>query len=93
MSWLHNNSSRRMSTADLTVDQAAHPDWISAVERTPVPGEQVYCASGVAEVVKVLGKTGDGSRLLELKLPDVASKPFFAAASNVLVAPAAPSLC
>jgi hypothetical protein len=39
-------------------------------------------------VVKVLGRTGDGSRLLELKLKNVVgAKPFFAAASNVLVAP------
>jgi hypothetical protein len=39
-------------------------------------------------VVKVLGRTGDGSRLLELKLKNVAgAKPFFAAASNVLVCP------
>jgi hypothetical protein len=43
----------------------------------------------MAEVVKVLGKTGDGSRLLELRLPDTSAKPFFAAASNVLVAPPA----
>jgi hypothetical protein len=39
--------------------------------------------------VALLGKTGDGSRLLEIRLGDVQAKPFFAAASNVLVAPAA----
>ena len=44
-------------------------------------------ATGV--VTAVLGKTGDGSRLLEIKLTDPAARPFFAAASNVLVAPAA----
>jgi hypothetical protein len=41
----------------------------------------------MAQVVRVLGKTGDGSRLLELKLPDTSAKPFFAAASNVLISP------
>jgi hypothetical protein len=93
MTWLHNNSSRRMSPSDLSVKHEAHPDWISGTDRIPTVGEQVYCTSGLAEVVKLLGKTSDGSRLLELKLPDTASKPFFAAASNVLVAPAAPVLC
>jgi hypothetical protein len=86
MSLIHNNS-RRISPAELHVDHATHPGWTSGVERVPMVGEQVYCTSGLAEVVKLLGKTGDGSRLLELKLPEVAAKPFFAAASNVLVAP------
>ncbi|HEX5726963.1 MAG TPA: hypothetical protein VFX98_15920 [Longimicrobiaceae bacterium] len=88
MSWLQ-NSSRRIKPADLHVDQAAHPEWASGAERIPSVGEHVYCTGGLAEVVRLLGKTGDGSRLLELRLPDMpASKPFFAAASNVLVAPA-----
>ncbi|HEV2149905.1 MAG TPA: hypothetical protein VGR37_21080 [Longimicrobiaceae bacterium] len=87
MSWLPNNSSRRIHAADLHVDSALHPEWVSGGERSPAVGEQVYCTSGEAEVVRLLGKTGDGSRLLELKLPQAAAKPFFAAASNVLVAP------
>jgi hypothetical protein len=47
----------------------------------------VQCAEGLAEVVRIGGKTGDGSRLLELCLPDRPRQPFFAAASNVLVPP------
>jgi hypothetical protein len=48
-------------------------------------GENVQCIEGEAEVVKLLGRTGDGSRLLELRLPDRPKQPFFAASSNVLV--------
>jgi hypothetical protein len=51
----------------------------------PQVGEYVYCVEGPAEVVKLLGKTGDGSRLLELRFPG-RREPFFAAASNVLLA-------
>lgn len=89
MSWIPNNSSRRIHAQDLHVDPALHPECISGGERIPAVGELVYCTSGEAEVVRLLGKTGDGSRLLELKLAQAAAKPFFAAASNVLVAPAA----
>ena len=87
--WLHNDAPQ-IRPADTHVDQAARPDWPTGAERVPAVGEQVYCTGGTAEVVRLLGKTGNGSRLLELRLPDTpASKPFFAAASNVLVAPAA----
>jgi hypothetical protein len=41
----------------------------------------------MAEVVRILGKTGDGSRLLELRLLEKDAPPFYAAASNVLVMP------
>jgi hypothetical protein len=42
----------------------------------------------MAEVLKVHGRIGDGSRLLELKLLEVEhAPPFFAAASNGLVQP------
>jgi len=37
-------------------------------------------------VLSVHGKTGDGSRLLQIRLGD-GTPPFFAAASNVLVMP------
>jgi hypothetical protein len=40
----------------------------------------------MAQVVKLLGKTGSG-RLLELKVADGRRAAFFAAAGNVLVAP------
>lgn len=87
MSWLNNNT-RRVDPADLHVDGAACPEWPSGGVRVPAVGEQVLCTAGIAEVVKLLGKTGDGSRLLELRLLQAGGKPFFAAASNVRVAPA-----
>jgi hypothetical protein len=59
------------------------------VERLPLVGEEVHCTAGAATVLKVLGRTGDGSRLLELRLPEQPRASFFAAASNVLLAPSA----
>jgi hypothetical protein len=84
-----NNSATRRLSAELHVDSALRPGWVSGLERIPAVGEEIFCVAGVGQVVKVLGRTGDGSRLLEVKLPDPTSKPFFAAASNVLVAPLA----
>jgi hypothetical protein len=84
------HSSRRIVREELKVQGTDAQDaegWSSAVTRLPAPGEQVQCAEGMAQVVRILGRTGDGSRLLELTLPDRPNKPFFAAASNVLVRP------
>lgn len=82
------NSARRLRNADLQIDPSVKPGWESGASRTPRPGEIVYCTEGEAEVVRVLGRTGDGSRLLELRLLERTAPPFFAAASNVLVRPA-----
>ena len=71
----------------LHVDDSNHEQWQRGNERTLVAGVTVLCAAGLARVAKVCGKTGDGSRLLELILVEGDGKPFFAAASNVLVAP------
>jgi hypothetical protein len=79
------NSSRRLKNTDLHVDSASHPGWQVEEMRTPSKGETVYCTEGRAEVAKVCGKTGDGSRLLELRLLDKEAPPFYAAASNVLL--------
>jgi hypothetical protein len=82
------NSMRRTALSSLKVASSEdRPDWISATTRLPTIGERVCCAEGMAEVSKILGKTSDGSRLLELILPDRPRHPFFASASNVLVAP------
>jgi hypothetical protein len=81
------DSTRRMSRDELSVRRDSHPDWTTAVERLPAVGEEVFCAEGYAEVVRVLGKTGDGSRLLELRVQGAKPHTFFAAASNVLVNP------
>ncbi|HET9983317.1 MAG TPA: hypothetical protein VFQ38_07010 [Longimicrobiales bacterium] len=68
------------------IDRSARPGWATGHERLPSVGEAVYCTAGPASVVRVHGKTGDGSRLLELRLASGAREPFFAAGSNVLVA-------
>ncbi len=77
----------RLSPENLKIDRAARPDWPTGADRTPAVGEEVYCTEGLCSVMRVLGRTGNGSRLLELKLPGEQRKPFFAAASNVLVRP------
>ena len=81
------NSSKRLRKDQLTVDPTAHEDWPSGSERPPRVGDRVYCVAGLAEVIKLVGKTSEGARILELKLLDVVAAPFFAASSNVLVAP------
>lgn len=83
----YSNSSNRIHAADLRVSREDRPGWSTGAERTPSVGEEVYCTQGLGEVARLHGKTGDGSRLLELRLPDPKAKPFFAAASNVLVRP------
>ncbi len=77
----------QMSPQKLKVDRAARPDWPTGAEQAPVAGGAVYCTAGVCTVTRVLGRTGDGSRLLELRLAGGDQRPFFAAASNVLVRP------
>ena len=81
------NSTRRMRAEEFRVDPDAMPGWILGSERTPAVGEEVICAGGPGSVAFVHGKTGDGSRLLQIRLSDGNSPPFFAAASNVLVSP------
>ncbi|MBI4410821.1 MAG: hypothetical protein HY561_14015 [Gemmatimonadetes bacterium] len=85
---LHSNSARRLKPTDVQVDRSVKPGWETGAARLPRLGECVYCTEGLAEVVRLLGKTGDGSRLLELRLIERSAGPFFAAASNVLVEPA-----
>ncbi len=84
---MHANSSKRLRFEELRVDRSARHGWQSGDQQVPRVGQQVYCTQGMADVIRLLGKTGDGSRLLELRLVDRVAPPFFAAASNVLVAP------
>jgi hypothetical protein len=81
------NTTKRVRPEDLQVDQTSQPSWISGASQPPMVGDRVQCTGGLAEVVKLLGKASDGTRILELKLVDAVAPPFFAAASNVLVAP------
>ena len=73
---------------DLRMERSARPGWPTGSEQLPIIGQHVYCKGGMAEVVRVLGRTGDGSRLLELRLLNKSSEAFHAAASNILVEPA-----
>jgi len=77
----------RIDAQHLKVDDSSREQWLRGNEKPLVIGMMVLCAAGMAQVTKVCGKTGDGSRLLELKLLEGDNKPFFAAASNVLVQP------
>ena len=82
-----NHSAKRMHTADLVVSTNDCPDWVSCKDKMPKVGDVVRCTAGLATVTKICGKTGDGSRLLQLKPAEGDQQQFFAAASNVLIAP------
>jgi hypothetical protein len=84
----NNNSAKRLRPEDLHVDKAMQPDWTNGNDAPLTAGDLVLCTAGLAKIIKVRGKTGDGSRLLELKLVEGDTHPFYAAASNVLVRPA-----
>jgi hypothetical protein len=81
------NSTKRMRAEEFRVDPEERPGWVRANAKTPAVGDEVFCAGGAGSVASVHGKTGDGSRLLQIRLSDEAAPPFFAAASNVLVNP------
>ena len=80
----------RQSRDSLRISSVEPSGWQPPDGRTPEVGETVYCTAGPAEVIRVLGRTSDGSRLLELRCSE-RPQPFFAAASNVLVRSASPS--
>lgn len=71
---------RRDSLRISTVDR---PGWYPSPGRVPEPGDHIYCLEGPAEVVRLLGRTSDGSRLLELRC-EGRPQPFFASSSNIL---------
>jgi hypothetical protein len=75
----------RVPLEQIRVESLELPGWHAGSDRIPSVGESVQCIEGQAEVVRVLGKTSDGGRVLELCLPDRPKVPFFAASSNVLV--------
>jgi hypothetical protein len=81
------NNSRRLKPEELHVNKLAQPDWSTGNENQLAAGDIVLCTEGLAQILKVRGKTGDGSRLLELRLVEGDQHPFYAAASNVLMKP------
>jgi hypothetical protein len=84
---MKSNSSHRIRPADLRVSSEGRPDWISGSQRRPSVGERVVCAGGCGVVVAVRGKTGDGTPLVQIQLEEPGAAAFYAAASNVLLAP------
>jgi hypothetical protein len=80
---------RGTNRLELRVDPEARPGWVFAKQTTVHVGDEVYTAEGAAEVVRIFGKTSNGSPLLELRLVGQSKRQFFASCSNVLVAPRA----
>ena len=78
---------RALRANDFRISEEDRPGWVRATVRTPSLGEEVFCAGGAGTIAGLHGKTGDGSRLLQIRLDGDSSPPFFAAASNVLVMP------
>ncbi len=80
----------RVPRDSVRISSTEPPGWQPpATGHVPSEGDTVYCTQGPAEVVRVLGRTSDGSRLLQLRCAD-RSAPFFAASSNILVPVIAP---
>jgi hypothetical protein len=72
---------------DFRVDAIGHPGWARADSRPLLAGEEILCAGGMGTVKEVHGRTGDGSRLVQVCFSEAGKKPFFAAASNLLLPP------
>jgi hypothetical protein len=79
-----NADTSRVARDSLRISSIEPPGWEPTSGRIPTVGDTIYCVDGPAEVVKVLGRTSDGSRLLELRCTS-RPQPFFASSSNVLV--------
>lgn len=75
----------RTRRESLRISSVEVPGWHAESGHVPQVGDSVQCVEGRAEVVRVCGRVGDGSRLLELRLFERPEVPFFAASSNVLV--------
>lgn len=73
----------RVSRESLHISSIEQPGWEAEPGRVPDVGDHIYCMDGPAEVVRVLGRTSDGSRLLELRC-ESRPQPFFASSSNIL---------
>jgi hypothetical protein len=81
-------AANKLSASEFRVRQNDRPDWVRGTTRLPQAGEEIYCAAGAGTVTALHGKTGDGSRLVQIGLEADAKHPFYAAASNVLLPPA-----
>jgi len=73
----------RVPRDSLRISSIERPGWHLSPGRVPELGDQIYCVDGPAEVTRLLGRTSDGSRLLELRC-ESRPQPFFASSSNIL---------
>jgi hypothetical protein len=78
----------KLRADDFRVRLEDRPGWVWGTTRLPLAGEEIYCAAGEGTVTALHGKTGDGSRLVQVGIIGRDKHPFFAAASNVLLPPA-----
>lgn len=78
------SNTSRTSRDSLRISSVEPEGWTPCAGRLPSVGEHVYCTDGPATVVRVLGRTSDGSRLLELRCAN-RTQPFFASSSNILL--------
>lgn len=74
---------------NLRVDPEQSPGWIAGSERLPRPGERIHTHEGTGVVVRILNKTADGGRVIEVSMDDGRKPPFFAATANIRVKPLA----
>ena len=74
----------------LRVDPTRSPGWVGGAERLPRPGERIHTHEGTGVVLRILNKTADGGRVIEVSMDDGRKHPFFAASANVRVRPLAP---
>ncbi len=81
-------NANKLRIEDFRVSLEDRPGWVWGTTRVPRQGEEIFCAAGAGTVTALHGKTGDGSRLVQIGLANVPKRPFFAAASNVLLPPA-----
>ncbi|HET7231140.1 MAG TPA: hypothetical protein VFJ16_14100 [Longimicrobium sp.] len=84
---MKSNNANRIKPADLRVTCGERTGWVSGSVRRPSVGEEVICTGGTGVVVAVRGKTSDGSPLVQIQLEEPGTPAFYAAASNVLLAP------
>jgi hypothetical protein len=86
-SMLPYRSKKDLRVEDYRVQLTDRPGWVWGSSRLPRQGEEVFCAAGAGTVTGLAGRTGNGSRLVQIALRSEEKQPFFAAASNVLLPP------
>ena len=74
----------RVRAETVRIGSTVYPGFHAAPDYVPQVGEGVQTTEGPAEVIRVLTRV-TGGRLLELRLDNRPTPPFFAASNNVLI--------